>query len=312
MSKTKYAQLGVVTDPSNFVEYMVFEIKNKESKGIKEALGAVFGIEKSISQKDSAAHLSIAMGLSANAWETIFTEIQMPKELHPFVEFTDGNRKFPATSGDIFFMIKSERIDLNFQAAKYIKREFDLFAELLEDVQGYKYLDSRDLIDFVDGTENPKEQERLDSVLVEDDIDIHKGGSYLILQKYVDKNNLKPWDEKPIEYQEQVIGRTKFDNIELSDAEKTAWAHTEKSKVEINGEEIKMFRQNRAFGNAKEHGTMFVGFAASPTVIETSLRQMIIADEDGNYDRLLDFVEAKTGNLYFMPSVSLLEELMGD
>lgn len=311
MSKSKYAQLGVITEPASFVEYMTFVLGEKND-GVREALADVFGVEKSISHKDSSCNLSVSIGFSANFWDKIFSDIKKPKELHKFVALKDANREFPATNGDIFVMIKSERMDLNFQCAKYIKRLFDATCELVDDIQGYKYLDSRDMIDFVDGTENPKDKERFDAVLVQEDIKIHVGGSYLIAQKYIAKENLRPWDEKPTSYQEQVIGRTKMDNIELSEDEKPAWAHTAKSKVEIDGEEIKMFRQNRPFGTAKEHGTMFVGFAASPSVIETSLKQMITADEDGNYDRLLDFVEAKTGCLFFMPSREFLDEIAGD
>ncbi len=310
MTKSKYAQLGVITDPSPYVEYLVFEITNKDTKGLKEAIKKVFQIEQNISKQDDDCDMSVAMGFSSNSWDTIFTDISKPKELHSFIELEDGNRKFPATKGDVFFMIKSTRMDLNFQVAKYIKREFDPYAQLIEDVQGYKYLDSRDMIDFVDGTENPEDDVRLNAVLVDDDIDIHQGGSYLILQKYIAKDNLKPWDAKPVSYQEKVIGRTKSDNVEFSKEDKPAWAHTAKSPVrQADGKEIKMFRQNRPFGNAKEHGTMFVGFASSPKTIETSLKQMIIADENGDYDRLLDFVEAKTGNIYFMPSSKLLNQL---
>lgn len=309
MKELKYAQLGVITNPTTFVEYLVFKINLSDEEGLKDAISQVLGIQKAISQKDGASQMSISIGIGNQAWNKIFPKIQKPKELHDFIELQSGERKFPSTKGDIFFMVKSERMDLNFQASKYIKRAFDKYADLIEDYQGFKYLDSRDLIDFVDGTENPKNQERLDAVLVNDDIEIHNGGSYLILQKYVDKDNLKLWDSKPIEYQEQVIGRTKFDNIEFSDETKPAWAHTAKSKVEIDGEEIKMFRQNRAFGNAMEHGTIFVGFAASPSIIEKSLNNMIMPDEDGNYDRLLDFVDAKTGNLYFMPSMEFLLKL---
>lgn len=306
--KSKYAQLGVITEPTTFVEYLNFVLKD-DIADIKDSISEIFAIEKSISQKDADCKLSVSIGFSSNAWDKIFQDVVKPKELHNFIALKNGTREFPATNGDIFIMIKSQRVDLNFQCAKYIKRAFDSFACLDDDIQGYKYLDSRDMIDFVDGTENPKDKERLEAVLIKNDDDIHVGGSYLIVQKYIAKENLRPWDEKPTSYQEQVIGRTKMDNIELSDEQKPAWAHTAKSKVEIDGEEIKMFRQNRPFGTAKEHGTMFVGFSASPSVIETSLKQMITADENGNYDRLLDFVEAKTGCLFFMPSAKFLNEL---
>ena len=102
-----------------------------------------------------------------------------------------------------------------------------------------------------------------------------------------------------------------FDDIEIPDAEKKPFAHNVKSKVEINGTEIKMFRQNRAIGTAKEHGTMFVGFAAEASTLTTSLRQMITADADGNYDHLLDFVTATTGAMYFVPPQAFLDAITG-
>ena len=302
------AQPGVLSNPSSHVEYLTFSLQPQVqyADAIGDCLANISGIEKSINQKDLSAGLNISIGFSSNAWPQLFPDQPMPSELHTFVAMSNGERHFPSTPGDIFVMIKSERIDLNFQAAKYIRNTFADIATLTEDIQGYKYLDNRDMIDFVDGTENPNGDERVEAVLVADDVGLHQGGSYLHVQRYIDRQGR--WDKQTTEYQEQVIGRTKMDNVELSDDIKPAWAHNAKSKVEIAGEEIKMLRQNRPYGNAIEHGTMFVGFAATPSIIETSLSQMIHADENGHYDRLLDFVEAKTGCLFFMPSKAFLEQ----
>ncbi|MCG9729955.1 Dyp-type peroxidase [Shewanella sp. Isolate13] len=302
------AQPGVLSNPSSHVEYLTFSLLPQVecADAIGDCIASLSGIEKSINQKDLTAGLNISIGFSANAWPKLFPDLPIPSELHAFPEMSNGERHFPSTPGDIFVMIKSERIDLNFQAAKYIRNSFNDIANLIEDIQGYKYLDNRDMIDFVDGTENPVGKERTEAVLVADDVALHQGGSYLHVQRYVDRQD--QWDKQSTEYQEQVVGRTKMDNVELSDDVKPAWAHNAKSKVEIDGEEIKMLRQNRPYGNALEHGTMFVGFAATPSIIETSLSQMINADEQGHYDRLLDFVEAKTGCLFFMPSTAFLEQ----
>ncbi|ABZ75658.1 Dyp-type peroxidase family [Shewanella halifaxensis HAW-EB4] len=302
------AQSGVLSNPTSHVEYLTFCLKAHPelAEQIGDCIAAIIGIEKSINQKDLTAGLNISIGFSANAWPQLFPEQPMPAELHVFPAMSNGERLFPSTAGDIFVMIKSERIDLNFQAAKYIRNSFEDIATLSEDIQGYKYLDNRDMIDFVDGTENPTGNERTEAVLVAEDVALHQGGSYLHVQRYIDRQGL--WDKQSTEYQEQVVGRTKMDNVELTDDVKPAWAHNAKSKVEIDGEEIKMLRQNRPYGNAMEHGTMFVGFAATPSIIETSLSQMINADENGHYDRLLDFVEAKTGCLFFMPSKTFIEQ----
>lgn len=308
---SKLAQPGVLTNPTVHVEYMTFVLSPTDngpspSEHIGQALAKLDTITKSINQKDLDANLSISVGFSANAWAPLFPNDAMPALLAPFTPMQDGARTFPATPGDIFFMIKSNRVDFNFQAAKLILRDLGAIAELIEDIQGYKYLDNRDMIDFVDGTENPVEDERVEAVLVREDIELHQGGSYLTVQRYVEQ--LDKWEAQHTEYQEQVIGRTKMDNIELDDDVKPVWAHNAKSKVEIDNVEIKMLRQNRPWGNAQEHGTFFVGFSSSPEIIKISLSQMIYADEEGHYDRLLDFVDAKTGGLYFMPSKPFLAQ----
>ncbi|MFV0321378.1 MAG: Dyp-type peroxidase [Alphaproteobacteria bacterium] len=301
------AQNGLLSDPTPHVEYLVFNIHKQPSDAqLATALGHISNTEKSIGQKDSDAHLTVTCGFSSSGWDQLFKNFPKPKELHDFIALKDGNREFPATQGDIFFMIKSTRIDLNYQVAKYLKTAFSSFAELIIDIQGFKYLDDRDMIDFVDGTENPKDKKRADAVLIKDDPE-YVGGSYLVFQKYIDKHEL--WDALSTEEQEGVIGRTKFDDIEIDDDKKMPFAHNVKSKVvDETGEELKMLRQNRPFGNAMEHGTIFVGFAASVKVIEDSLKQMITADEDGNFDHLLKFVDATMGINFFIPPQSFFEK----
>lgn len=306
------AQSGVLSNPTTHVEFLTFTLKDQalNKDDIDDALSQLPGIEKSIRQKDPSAGLTVSIGFSANAWPILMPDVSMPPELHPFPAMQSDNRAFPSTSGDIFLMIKSERVDLNFQVAKYSSRALSDIALLIEDIQGYKYLDNRDMIDFVDGTENPIDDDRVASVLVDEGEPSHRGGSYLTVQRYIDRDVL--WDQESTEKQEKIIGRTKMDDIELSDEDKPAWAHNAKSKVEIDGEEVKMFRQNRPYGNAIEHGTMFIGFCATPSIIEMSLNQMIFADKNGDYDRLLDFVEAKTGANYFMPPQTFIEEQFDD
>jgi putative iron-dependent peroxidase len=304
---TLYSQSGLLSDPNTFAEYLTFSLNSTDVDAIQTALSHISVIEKSIRQKDSRCFLSILFGVSANAWSRVFPTVECPKELRPFPEMKEEDRHFPSTAGDLFFMIKSERMDLNFQCAKYLARAFANVAVLTEDIQGFKYLDNRDMIDFVDGTENPIAEARITAVVVNNDLDIHQGGSYVTVQRYED--DLNKWDRESTEYQEQVIGRSKQDDIEMEDDEKPTWAHNNKSKVIIDNQEIRMLRQNRPYGNAMEHGTFFIGFAASPSVIEKSLTQMIYKDENGDYDRLLDFVTAKTGAHYFVPSQILMTTL---
>lgn len=306
MNLQDYAQSGVISNPTNHAEYLTMVLKNNiTSDKVTDAISAIANVQKSISQKDDTCGLTITTGFSANAWQILFPNIEFPKGLKSFEEMKNGDRHFPSTVGDIFFMVKSSRMDLNYQAAKYLVNFFSSIATTIEDIQGFKYLDDRDLIDFVDGTENPQGDLRYNSILVADGT--YKGGSFLTVQKYIDKQT--DWDALSTEEQEHTIGRTKMDDIEIADEKKKPYAHNVKGKLTINGEEIKMLRQNRSFGNAIEHGTMFIGFIANPEHMTATLKQMITADADGNYDKLLDFVIAKTGANYFVPPQSFLDNI---
>lgn len=308
MQLFEYAQPGVITNASKHAEYLTMILKDGfTNEVIQQAIASIGNVQKSIGQKDDTAQLSITVGFSFNGWQRLFPNEELPEGLQTFEEMNDGNRHFPSTAGDIFFMIKSLRLDLNFQAAKYLVKFFATIATTVEDVQGFKYLDDRDLIDFVDGTENPQGELRYESILVPSGK--YMGGSFLTIQKYVDRQ--PQWDALGTTEQENVIGRTKMDDIEIPDDKKKPYAHNVKSKLVIDDVEIKMLRQNRAFGNALEHGTMFVGFIANPAHMTASLKQMIYADAEGNYDHLLDFVIAKTGANYFVPPQNFLDKISG-
>jgi len=301
------AQPGVLSDPTPFADFLTYVLKPDplEPDTIADALNMLSNARKSIGQKDTSANLSVTVGFSDQGWARLFPDRPRPSELAPFKERQEADRRFPSTPGDVFIMVKSSRMDLNYQASKHLTFGLAPIASLIDDVQGFVYLDDRDLIDFVDGTENPAGTARVDTVLVAAE-GPDRGGSYLTVQKYTHRTT--QWDALATHEQEGVIGRTKFDDIEIPDAAKQPFAHNVRSKVTIDGTEMKMYRQNRPFGNALERGTMFVGFCASPSTIEKSLDRMIHADEDGAYDHLLDFVDAVTGTNYFIPPQSLLDD----
>src|SRR6202041_4050779 len=111
-----------------------------------------------------------------------------------------------------------------------------------------------------------------------------------------------------------IMGRTKLSDIELDDAVKPTSAHNALTTIVEDGKEIDIVRDNMSFGNAAagEFGTYFIGYARSPRTIEQMLENMFIGRPPGNYDRLLDFSVAKTGILFFVPSVTFLENVGDD
>jgi len=134
-------------------------------------------------------------------------------------------------------------------------------------------------------------------------------GSYVIIQKYL--HDLAAWNKLPTERQEQIIGRTKLSDVELDDSVKPTYAHNALNKVVEGGREVKILRDNMPFGHVgeKEFGTYFIGYSRSPVTIEKMLDNMFVGKPPGNYDRILDYSRAVTGNLFFVPSATFLDNV---
>jgi putative iron-dependent peroxidase len=266
------------------------------------------GLIRAVEFRDIEAGLTCVAGFGSDSWDKLFASPR-PAELHPFQEIRSGGRHAVSTPGDILFHIRAKRMDLCFELASQIMNSIGNVVSVADEVQGFRYFDDRDVIGFVDGTENPRGDAVREAALVGDEDPVFAGGSYVIVQKYL--HNMKAWDALPVEAQERIIGRRKLSDIELSDAEKPASAHNALTVVEENGKELKILRDNMPFGRPGhgEFGTYFIGYSRSPRITETMLQNMFVGRPPGNYDRLLDFSHAVTGSLFFVPSATFLDNI---
>lgn len=260
---------------------------------------------RSIGARDIQASLNAIIGFGSDVWERLFGP-ERPAELHAFRELRSGSRVAPASPGDILLHIFAERMDMCFELASRFTGELGSAATVIDEVHGFRYFDDRDLIGFVDGTENPSGAASVAATIAGGEDPAFAGGSYVIIQKYL--HDLTKWVAQPTETQERIIGRTKLDDIELDDAVKPSYAHNALTTLDENGVEIKILRHNMPFGNAggAESGTFFIGYARSPRPIEQMLENMVIGRPPGNYDRLLDFTHPVTGTNFFAPSLDFL------
>jgi putative iron-dependent peroxidase len=263
---------------------------------------------RSVGFRDLQGDLSCVLGFGSAAWDRLFGATR-PAELHPFREFHAEDRHAVATPGDVLLHIRAERMDLCFELASLIMSGLGDAVAVADEVQGFQYFDNRDLLGFVDGTENPDGQVAIDAVLIGDEDSAFAGGSYVILQKYL--HDVAGWNALPTEVQERIIGRTKLANTDLDPAVKPSSAHNALTVIVENGQEVKIVRANMPFGQPGqgEFGTYFIGYSRSPRTIEQMLENMFVGRPPGNYDRLLDFSRPVTGNLFFVPAASLLDSL---
>ena len=305
---------SIVTQPvaarlTHAAIFLVVTLKPDPRGGdaVRALCGDMPSLLRAIGFRNPDRRLSCVMGFGSAAWDSLFGQPR-PAELHPFREIK-GVHHAVSTPGDILFHIRATHMDLCFELATQIMCRIGEVATAVDEVHGFKYFDERDLLGFVDGTENPVDQGAMDATIIGDEDPGFTGGSYVIVQKYL--HDLAAWNALPVEQQENIIGRKKLSDIELDDSAKAPYAHNVLTSIEENGQALEIVRDNMPFGEVGkgEFGTYFIGYARSPARIEQMLTNMFVGQPPGNYDRLLDFSTAVTGSLFFVPSASFLENV---
>ncbi|WP_061298919.1 Dyp-type peroxidase [Herbidospora cretacea] len=298
------AVLGPLSPSAIFI---VATIKPTGHQAVRDLGEDLAGLLRTVGFRSLDPGLSCVLGFGSQLWDRLYPGLPKPQGLHPLKEIR-GAHYAPSTPGDLLIHIRANRHDLCFELAQLIMNRLRDGVASADEVHGFRYFDARDLLGFVDGTENPTGDLALESVLIGDEDPDHAGGSYVLVQKYV--HDLSTWNRLNTEDQEKVIGRHKLSNVELDDDVKPANAHNALTVIEEDGRELKILRDNMPFGNASqgEFGTYFIGYSRTSELLEHMLTNMFIGDPPGNYDRILDFSTALTGSLYFVPSGAFLED----
>lgn len=299
----------VLSPLSKAAIFLVMTIDPGREAVARDLLADLPALERSVGFRVPDLNLSCVAGIGSRAWDRLFSGPR-PAELHPFRELIGSGHHAVSTPGDLLFHIRGGRLYPCFELASQIMDRLRGSVSVCDEVHGFKYFDVRDLLGFVDGTENPVGPVAGEAVLIGDEDPPFAGGSYVIVQKYL--HDLQAWNAMPVEAQERVIGRTKLSDIELDDAVQPADSHVARTTiVDPDGSERKILRDNMPFGHVGrgEFGTYFIGYARTPAVTERMLERMFLGDEEAPHDRILEFSTAVTGSLFFVPPLDFLDDL---
>lgn len=303
----------VVTPPARASIFLVLTVNEGSEDAVRDFLAAASGMTRSVGFRAPDNDLIQVVGIGAKLWDRLFDEPldpPRPAHLHTFEEIKGDKHTAVSTPGDLLIHLRGRYIDQCFELARMITTRLTGHAEVVDEVHGFKFFDERDLLGFVDGTENPEGPAADVAVLIGDDDPTYAGGSYVIVQRY--HHDLDAWNALTVEHQEAAIGRSKLEDIEMPDDVKPTNSHVALNTIEdADGNQRQIYRENMPFGQVgtKEFGTYFIGYAADPGVTEEMLRNMFIGKPEGNYDRILDFSVPTTGSLYFVPPVEFLDDI---
>lgn len=299
---------NILAAPAQAAIFLVLVVEPGAEEPVRDLLADVNGIRRSVGFRIPEMELTCVTGIGSELWDRLFAGPR-PAQLRPFREIVGPRHIAVATAGDLLFHIRAHRFDLCFELAQRLSERLRGSARVIDEVHGFRSFDERDLLGFVDGTENPEGEAARAAVVIGDEDPAFAGGSYVIVQRYL--HDLAAWDALSTEEQEGVIGRTKLSDLELPDDAKPPDSHVALTVIEDEaGEEQQILRHNMPFGRVgeREFGTYFAGYARSPGVIEQMLRNMFVGSPPGTTDRILDFSTAVTGNLFFVPSSERLDD----
>ncbi|WP_345020785.1 Dyp-type peroxidase [Streptomyces shaanxiensis] len=296
---------AMLSPPAPVAVFLVVTIKPGREPEALDLLAGLAGLVRAVGFPSPDGGLCCVAGVGSAAWDRLFGGPR-PAELHPFQELEGSRHRAVATPGDLLFHIRATRTDLCFALAAEIMKRLRDAVTVQDEVQAFAYFDSRNVLGFVDGTENPVGQAAAEAAIVGDEDPAFTGGSYAIVQKYL--HDVDAWEALAVEAQEKVIGRSKLTNIELD----VPGSHIDVNTVTgPDGEELEVLRGAMPFGRPGhgEFGTYFIAYARTPEIPEAMLRKMFLGGPESGPDPILDYSQAVTGTLFFIPSVTFLEAI---
>ncbi len=234
--------------------------------------------------------------------------MDIPTQLKDFPNYHGvQDLSMPSTQGDILVWLKSDNQSLLMDQMLAIVGAMKNIGSLDIEVSGFNYHNSRDMIGFVDGTGNPKTDELRYQAAVIPHNEIGADGSYVMTQKWV--TDLASFNQRPVKEQEQIIGRTKVDDIELEGDEQPNNSHVSRTDIKVDGVAQKIWRSSSPYASATEQGLYFLAFSCELSRFESQIHSMLGLTDDGVHDRLMEFSKPVSGSYWFAPSQVQLEAL---
>lgn len=158
----------VLSPPAPVAVFLVVTIEPGAEPAVRELLGGLRGLVRAVGFPSPDGGLCCATGVGSSAWDRLFGDSR-PQALHPFRELEGARHRAMATPGDLLFHIRAARPDLCFALAAEIMKRLRDAVTVQDEVQAFAYFDSRNLLGFVDGTENPVGQAAAEAAIVGDE-----------------------------------------------------------------------------------------------------------------------------------------------
>ncbi|KAK3606599.1 hypothetical protein CHS0354_001565 [Potamilus streckersoni] len=301
---TPQAQPSVWSQGKDHALYLWIELSHdanaKEVAKVAARLQKLVDMVTDPSMRDESDEIWAGVGFGPNFYKQIGGKV---KESYTYSHRKGVHGEMPSSAGDVFIHAKCNTVSKLFELAHlFIKSLPPGSVKNAEDIYSFVYKNGRDLSGFIDGTENPADDDSRQKVAVNKET----GGSYVITQKWI--HDLKVINSQQDKTLESWVGRLKSDSTEISKKSITSHVARMTGGSNVQKKPFEIVRQSMPFGTVTgESGLFFIGYAASPENFNYMLDRMVGAGDDPHSDDIMRLSRNVKGTFWYFPGVAELK-----
>lgn len=277
-------QAGILADVPKMSRYLSFSIESHDD--IIDALKALIDI----CNPDESV-----IGIGKSLVDCLDKNIP---GLQTFPALSASGIDIPSTPSALWVWLRGEDGGELFHRSRLIENILAPAFTLTDVVDSFMYDESRDLSGYIDGTENPQDEEAIEAATVKNMGAGFDGGSFVAVQQWL--HDFEFFDSMNQHQQDDMFGRHIADNEEFDEAPPSA--HVKRAEQESFSPEAFILRRSMPWKDGMSAGLIFVAFGKSHAAYDAILKRMI-GMEDGITDALFEFTHPVSGAYFWCPPV---------
>lgn len=295
------SQQGICANQSLHGVVLLCNLREVHLQSARLKLARLPALVSRLRERFSDALLSLVIGVGEQAWEHLSAQPK-PPGLCTFPSFDNAVYPLVEEACDLVFVIRSERLDANFFAARVILEWLNSDISLQVDYNLFHYLDNRNLLGFRCPALGKVTRQRDQRFLFDSpEQPAWHQGSYLVLQHYL--IDTERWYALSQTQQAQITGQDKLTGERITTV---LPSHADK----VQGESAQsILWQQLPNTSVREQGHLDLLWSSQADNIYTWIAQRFEEDEDGFSDPLLNYQRNTRSAAFFVPPRVWFEQL---
>ena len=297
-------QLGICAEANLHGSYLLLNAAEGHERVLRSKLARLPQLFDRLAEHFSESLLSGVVAVGSSYWDLLYPDAR-PADFSGFTESVLNDIDLAPMPVDLLIQIRSDRQDVNVISCQQVLQLLHGHVEVQDHLQGFRYLDGRNLTGFVDTPWNPKARQRRQTSLIDPgEQPVFAAGSYVYLQQL--RFDHLSWQQLSTTEQENIVGYDKVSAKALDGDRLLADSHRMMMQSWSDIPDVLM--QNMPSYQVQRQGLIQVGYAATMQALQTQLRHRCgLTPGCAGHDLLLNYHSFELSAAFFAPSISFLE-----